>query len=660
MFALGWPFMAMIERKTSRFSSGVRLFAPFFLGYWVFISLNAIIVARFATVQWLNLLPFLSLFFWPSAKQSAKVNFSAKDGSTLVFSALFLAFSVWYFVCSYSSNYQLLDHVPFIDTVSYACSAFGMGYARAENSFFDLALYYPQKSSFNLYHFTELWFTQGLSDLLGKPPLWIICLVVPPCLLTLLVLGIFAALENSSLPSWARFFLVLSLCFANAKLLFFSDNFLLNLMDLGGLKIAVLIPLFLWLWLLRSHRFLFILFALWLPQANVLMLPFLAVSFGILLIFKKLSFQDFFNKKVFWAYFLYGLGLAVIVGIGGTGPAGKAHQDFSLPIVLDRTVIYIREAFFNLGFYYYGLFLALAALAVSPRYFWLLFPPLAAKGFSKLVGYFWPLLSNSFHAGLEVGFALLLLLILQLRFKVLPKWMFMGAATLAILCLVAAVGYSTTGFMDYEQIFTIATASLFFVFIVLIFSETWQVGPAPIFSFRGQWANGLAVSAISLGLLSYTFRFQRSLPFDPDYQAKISKDLAQLPEPKLSAYLTKRRFSPFPLHIKAGFPQLFVYGSAISTAVTMMEDDSWVETDIEHHVTNYPFYLYNLHDTRWMKEKGFQAQRRRFYKQFNIHTLWIDNHFPDDEIGIPDSAVIARHQSPRDTIRCWIIDPQKL
>ena len=231
----GWFPTKYLESRVGTFNPGFRLFSSVFVGYLLVQAIYAISATNGMSMQILNFLPFVLLGFLPAqAKNSGTIErFSPKD--FLIPSGIILM-SGLYFLYSYSHDFTKIDRYPFIDMVSYAASAYGMGQANAEVYFSDMALYFPGMTRLNLYHFTELWFTRLLVDCSGQTELWIFCLVIPVFSFALLSMGLLSISESRKVPSWILFVLILSFFFALGKLLFFQDVFIYHILDLFGQK----------------------------------------------------------------------------------------------------------------------------------------------------------------------------------------------------------------------------------------------------------------------------------------------------------------------------------------------------------------------------------------------------------------------------------------
>lgn len=625
LLAIGYFPALFLERKFRPFSLMERAFVALLSGYFLFQTAVAIWVTSGETVQWVNLFPFLALFLLPDWVNGTE---KQKNWWPFLFPAGILGFSVWYFVHSYSSNGVDPDSYPFIDIVSYATTATGMMISGNETVFADGALYYPHLFPFSLYHFTELWTLVGISQLAGITPLFGIAFLVPVLFLLLISLGLISVGENEKRPLWLTGILIFSFLFANGKLVMGNDIFLFNILDLCGLKISLLIPILLFLWIIRGQTTLLLAFSMWLPQANILYAPVVGFLWIWVLVNEK---ADFFLQRpiVFWVFpalacLLYGLLLFQNPGEGNEFEL----LDFSTSDFLIQVFHYLREAVMNLGFQYWLPLLVLSAVFVSGRNAFLLLPFLGAKGVSKLLLPYVPLF-DSFAPIIEMLIFLLLFgfvqpfLTRQMKFG---GWMVFSG--LFILSAIGAAGHTLTGFMDFEQIYTLMAASVFFLITFSLFN---------VHESRHYLANGifprLILGGICLMLVAKTFRFQRVLPFSNTYFSQVHQILNKTEGSKRSAYFSTKSYYPFPLHVQAGFPLLFSHADALSTPVTMLEPNNWQGTSRENQVKNFAFMMFAQNDSLYKKDGNIPSLQIRFLKHFGIRYLWMDKDYHSEVIS---------------------------
>lgn len=648
---LGWfPARWLVDRMESTGAS-FRYFASIFFGFLILQSVWAIWYTRGLTMQWLNLLPLLFLFFLPKKADQPGKSFQFSLREPIILSCLLLICSV-YFIRSYSHDFTSIDRYPFVDLVTYAASAYGMGQSGSEVYFSDMALYYPSASKLDLYHFTELWFVRMASDLSGQTELWIVCFILPVFSIALLVSGLMAIPETRKMPGWLLFLLIFSFCFTFGKLLFFKDPFLYHVLDLFGQKLSLIIPALIFLFLLRKHRELFAAFMLLLPQINIL----LAIPVAMLAIywffFRPLKGSRF-PSSVTWAlYALFGVIFMVVWFAGRSdSPAGPEMLPFSFEKAVLTFFQYSREALFNQGFLYWSPFLYLAAIFRSRVYTLLLIPFFLAKAIGKLI----PEINSGFSnlvPAIEFLLCLPWLWWINRRLIHFPNFVPKLLLVLFSLCFIAALGYAVSGFMDFEQIYTLIACSLFFLFSFGLFLLPVPEKYPPLLRFQGaEYLLGLCLIALSVK----TFRYQRVLPFDSGFYGQILKEAAPLSR---SVYFTGKHFSPFPLHVKAGFPLLFYYPDAHSTPVTQFEDSSWKGKNIAWHVKKYPFYYFcSLPESQ---EKPLQVNVLDFIRKNGIRFAWVDKSYPQEKLKYLRPFAEKIWQSEKDKTALWKLIPEKI
>lgn len=648
----GWFPARLLVDRIGGANASFRYFASLLLGFLMLQSCWAIWYTRGLTMQWLNFLPVLFLFILSrNVKNRPSESFQFSLREPLILLGMVLVCSV-YFVRSYSHDFQSIDRYPFVDLVTYAASAYGMGQAGSEVYFSDMALYYPSVSKLDLYHFTELWFVRMASDLSGHPDLWIVCFILPVFSLALLIVGLLAIPATRKMPGWLLFLLIFSFCFTFGKLLFFQDPFLYHVLDLFGQKISLIIPALIFLYLLRNHRELFAVFLLILPQINVL-LVFPVTLLAIYWFFFRPDENSRFPAARCWLFYAFYGTIFLTIWLSGRSdsPAGPEMLPFSIEKAFITFFQYGREAIFNLGFLYWSPFLYLAAIFRSRVYTLLLIPFFLAKAIGKLIPEISPVLST-FVPAAEFLLCLPGLWWVNrrfIRFPLLASWLLL---LVFLLCSIAALGYAVSGFMDFEQIYTLLASSLFFLFSFALFLLPVPEKYPPLLRFRGaEYLLGLSLFALSVK----TFRFQRVLPFDSGFYRKIIKEAAPLSR---SVYFTDKRFSPFPLHVKAGFPLLFYFPDAHSTPVTQFDDNSWKGKNIAWHVKKFPFYYF----CSLPENQGRQLQENilGFIRKNGIRFAWVDNSYPEEKLWYLRPFAVKVWQSEQDKTALWQLSPEKI
>jgi hypothetical protein len=648
----------LIERKSGADGWVSRIFLALISGYFILESLYAIRVTTGFTMQWLNFLPFLMICFLPDVNKNP-VEMHRQNKRLLLIPVGILIFSCWYFTRSYSSDLLHLDHYPFIDVVSYASSAYGMKFSGTEVSFADAALYYPGQTRLNLYHFTDLWAAGGISELFQLPELRSLCFYVPVFFLTLMAAGLVTLPGSQKIPSVYLGILILAVCFANGKLLFAQDYFLLSVLDLHGIKLSLIIPVFLFLFRLRHHPQILLAFLLWLPQVNILLAVAMAFGLGIYTFRNMKSIRNLYSVPVVVGYVVFAIVFLFLLKTGsGPETAGPEKIPFSFVLALKTTFLYLRESLFNLWFNYWAVFVVLAALVNNRNALVLVVPYLVAKVISKIAVLLLPV-STEWMAGPEVLMALCILYFLEKRYPVLPLFTGFATAILSLLCLTGAIGYSLTHFMDFEQIYTLVSGTCFLIAAFALFipleGRSGFLDSVGLSKFK--WIAGSLV----LGVVTWkTFRFQRVLPFDTQFYKQIEITIFNEEGDFRSAYFSSRRYSPFPLHIKAGFPLLFNWSSAVSTPVTMFEDSSWQGKNIEWHVRAFPFYSFCKSKPQFNEKQDVALMQADFLKKYAIRYLWVDGDYDQKKINFLEKAVQKKVKSEKDKMEFWIIDPTLL
>jgi hypothetical protein len=161
------------------------------------------------------------------------------------------------------------------------------------------------------------------------------------------------------------------------------------------------------------------------------------------------------------------------------------------------------------------------------------------------------------------------------------------------------------------------------------------------------------IICVFLLLLTFrTFRLQKALPFDEAFYNSIQKDEKEITR---SIYLSEKRFMPFPLHVKAGFPLLFSNRDAHSTPVCMDEDTSWRGQDEAWHVEQFPFSVFS----RQKEQSGLSGEQKKlsFIRKFGIRYVWIDTDYPNEKSSFLLPYRQKRWRSDRDRKELWKLRP---
>jgi len=652
MAVLGWLPTRYLENRVGTMNPGFRLFSSVFLGYILVQSAYALWITKGMSMQILNFLPFVLMGFLPAHPKETL------DSKSLSLRDIFIPLGVvlvsgLYFLYSYSHDFTKIDRYPFIDLVSYAASAYGMGQAKAEVYFSDMALYFPGMTRLNLYHFTELWFTRLLVDCTGLTEIWIFCFVIPVFSFGLLSLGLLAIPESRKIPALFLFVLILSFFFALGKLLFFQDVFIYHILDLFGQKIALLIPTLLFLWGLRNNRNVLLLFLLVLPQINILFGILLAILALIGFFFWADSKKKSLPPTIIWlGYSAFVLVFLFILKTGSGTSSGKLELSAFSPFLAAKIFFtYCREALFNLGYNYWIPFIVIAAIFRSRLYAIFIVPYAIAKVAGQIPAHFF-LALKPFQAGFELLICLLGLWWIHHRLYKFPQLATSGLLLIFLLCGIGSVGYALTGFMDFEQIYTLVACSFFFLLTFCMFLVPGPEKHPPLFS---KSFSPYLLAACLLLLVWKTIRFQRVLPFDSEFYDIVQKEAASVTK---SVYFSTMRYSPFPLHVKAGFPLLFSFDDAHSTPITQFEDSSWHGSNVSWHVKQYPFYYF----CEQKENNGFSLEQNkvRFMKKFGIRFAWIDADYPKEKVNFLRPAVEKTWRSEKDKKELWKLDPEKL
>lgn len=650
LFLVGFFPTKLLEKKYQHFPFALFGFVALLMGYFLFQSLVALVKTKGNTVQWVNFLPVLYLFFLPDKTQGLSAR--RIDFVFLAWIVFVLIISAAYFVSSYSSDFQTIDKYPFIDIVSYASTAIGMGFSGQETVFADTAIFYPGRFPFGLYHFTELWTLVGIKQLMGIPELFSISFLIPVFYFGLIASGIYAWLVTSNQWKWHWFLVIPALIFANGKLVLSNDYFLYNILDLCGLKISLLIPILLFLFILKDNQQILLTFSLWLLQANILYAVGLGIFFLSIMVAEGPA--KFFISKSwsFWGVacitiLVYGLCLSQGVS---QGPE-FAFQPVSAFDGFLKGLIYFREGVFNLGFQYWFPFWVIAAILVNRLHFLLLIPFAAAKIFAKALAIFIP---SQFIVLPEILiFIFAYFFIRPLLSPNIKKGTALIMGLIFLLSLVAGWGNALTGFMDFEQIYTLIAAASFFLFSLFLFTQ-YGHSPGGVFP---QIQSPLIV-ATSIFICAYTFRFQRVIPFSTQFFNQVEKTISNTSHSRFAAYFSVKAFYPFPLHVQAGFPLLFSYTDVLSTPVTQMESNNWQGTERESQVRNFPFMIFASKDAQFQKDGNISSLQIRFLQHFHIRYLWVDKQYQSKVLDLLKPAVIKKIQAPGMEPDFWIINPE--
>ena len=654
---IGYLPARWVERKTGSFRLETRAFVSLILGYFLVETFIGIGFTKGNTVQWFNLLPFFILVFLPDAM--AKNQWKAAPVKALAGPLVAFLFAIFYFAKSYSTDLQTIDRYPFIDIVSYASTAFGMALSGAETVFFDTAIFYPERVGFGLYHFTELWFTAGLTKLLGITELYAISLLVPVFFAGLVAFGLNALGADFEMPWWTKTCLITALCFANAKLLIHEDLFFYNMLDLCGLKISLIIPLFAFLYLLKDRPLVLIAFSFWLPQVNILLVFAWAIGLALYSMQNIRQLKTAFAPVHWVAFGVFALGMVLLLVLNPLSSAGPAGDQFTLGKAVSSSFTYFREAVFNLGINYWAPFVVVSAMVVSARNILLLVPFTVAKASSWLLGHSPFRLGQEFAAVPEILIFFSVLLVINLFVKIYSPRVLLGFLILFCLSCIGGVGLAATGFMDFEQIYTLYACALFFLFAFFLFKPSERTRGILHYMEVGRYK--WLIAGILLIVITYrTFRWQRTLPFDAAFYSQISQVLAASGSPAYAAYFSTKPYYPFPLHIQAGFPLLFQHGTAISTPITMLEDSSWKHTERVGHVEALPFSVFSREDSVFQKDKNLGTLQTRFIQQNRLGFAWVDANYPQSRRKYIQPAVKQRFVSQKEGLEFWVIDLRKL
>lgn len=652
---LGWYPSRFLCNSLVHSSMRFRVFSAVFLGYLLSQSIVAIWITKGITMQWLNFIPFLILLATGSNDgkrvTSGDHRFTPRD---LLIPFGMLALLSLYLVKSYAPDFQTISMQPFIDFASYAGSAYAMKIAGMETLYLDKSLFFPDLCGLNLYHFTELWLIRLVAMATDQTDLWITSFVLPAFLNVLVSLGLNALPETRKSSGWSVAVLIFSMCFTQGKLLIFNDYFLLHVLDLGGTKLALMIASFLFLWNLRNNRSQYLSFLLILPQINILL--------GLLLAI--LAFAGFFlmnnqesrlpSKSVWLGYGVFAAAFLLFLTFGMNPTNGGLSPSDSGGIfkAIHTFFQYGREAVFNLGFLYGYPFLILAALFRSRKYALLFFPFLLSKIIGKIV----LLIGPSVFAGLlpetELIFCLALLWQLDNLFLHLPVLVKYGLLIILLLCAVGATGNALTGFMDFEQIYTLASGSFFYLLTFLMLVSSHDEKYPPLIQFKGtEYLLGVCLILLSLK----TFRYQKVLPIDVRFYQTLMKEA--VPNTR-SIYFSAMHYYPFPLHVKAGIPLLFYYPDAHSVPVTQFDDKKWHGNYVAMHLKEFPFSIFcNLPEN---KPYSVEQNTLRFIKKFGIQFAWVDQSYPKNKLAFMNPIIERRWISESEGKEFWKINPAKI
>jgi len=654
LLSLGWIPSGFLCRKLGNTNINLRLFTAVFFGYLFTQSFVAIWVTKGLTMQWLNFLPFFMLLGIRSEVKTeitaGKQEFFWRD---VLIPTGMLFFLTFYMVKSYAPDFITISRQPFIDFVSYAGSAYALKISGTENLFLDKSLFFPELCSLNLYHFTELWLIRLVAEVTNQTDLWITCFIIPVFLNLLVSFSLNSLPETRKLSGFILAIIIFSLCFAQGKLLIFDDYFLFHVLDLFGTKLALIIPVFLLLWNLRKNRNLFLAFLLILPQINILLAVLLAI----------LAFAKFFlmsneksrlpSKGIWLGYGLY-FGAFLIILIFGMNPSKgelKSAGMEGLKTFILTFFQYGREALFNLGFLYGYPFLVLASLFRSRKYALLIFPFIIAKAIGRIAPSGSAVLAE-FTPAIELICCVGGLWWIDRRFLHFPAFVKNGILIIFLLSVISAFGNAFTGFMDFEQIFTLAACSFFYLltFAILVWKDN-QIS-LPLLKFPGKEY----ILGICLVVLTWkTFRYHKSIPFDVPFYQMLRNEAEPVSR---SIYFSSMHYSPFPLHVKAGIPLLFHYPDAHSIPVTQFDDSTTHGNYVTMHLKEFPFSIFcNL-----PANKAFSVQQNtlRFIKEYGIQFAWVDKSYPQSKLSFLEPYMEKRWVSEKEGKEFWKINPRKI
>jgi hypothetical protein len=158
-----------------------------------------------------------------------------------------------------------------------------------------------------------------------------------------------------------------------------------------------------------------------------------------------------------------------------------------------------------------------------------------------------------------------------------------------------------------------------------------------------------------LALVFKTVRFQRVLPFDQAFYDQIRHEAGSVSR---SVFFTSKRYAPFPLHVKAGFPLLFYFPDAHSTPVTQFEDSSWLGKNIAWHVMQFPFYYFS---TRPENEAYSREENSlNFIKKNNMRFAWVDDDYPHSRLDFLKPYAEKIWHSGTDKLALWKLKPEAI
>lgn len=655
LLAVGSPLVWLLRKKLPLENGAQAIFLSLFLGFFLFETGTALFFTHGKTLQLLNFLPLVSLFFLPrKANQSGWEKWELKDG---LYPLLTLFLGSVYFLKSYAPDFQQFTRQPFIDLISYGSTAFSLGQSGIETAAFQRSLFFPDQTGLGLYHFAELWFSVGVGRLLQLSETYVVSLILPVQLLIWMLVGLIG--NARKMPGYLVFLLALALPFANYKTLLGSDIFLYNFLDLTGLKIGLLWVSLLALWQMQENPKAFFGLALLLPQENVLyalVLPFLLIGFQQAF---RLPFRIFFQMPILLLLGAMALCGGLLLAFFGqkSGTHSLSIHSFTMLDWLSKSAVYFREGAFNLGFAYWWPAFLLLGVLYDRRVLIPLLAFLLAKSTGIGLGK-WSEISP-YRALLETAlFALILWISSRFQLARFPRIGYVLFRVIAALSVVGGLGNVATGHMDFEQIFSLFSCAVFPVFLALVFlrRDGNETGLFPRFpaSFRPY------VLVLSLSLLSlFTFRWQRVEPFDASYFQSVRELMETTPAPHYAAYLSNRKLYPFPLHIQAGIPLLWQHGSAISTPLHVWEDNSWQGTEREAQVLELPFALFTGGKKPATTEDLVRA-KLAFLRKFQIRILWVDKGYQSPLLTQIQSAITHRLASSANSPDFLILNPDLL
>lgn len=657
LLLFGGPVIFFLKGRIPAQNSLHQVFLALVSGFFLFESSVAILSTKGATVQWLNLLPFVYLFTRPRQFHSDAQ--PPVPYSWLLIPLAGMVAGSLYFLKSYASGFTEFDRQPFIDLISYSGTAFSIGQSGIENASFQKALFFPAQTGLGVYHFTELWFSSGIARILGISETYVVSIILPVQILVMMISGILGESREKNWPQLPVLILGLALPFANYKTLFGDDVFLYNFLDLTGLKVGLLWVTLLFLWRFRGYGPSFFSLALLLPQENILFVPLVALLYLCFIWLHSLSVRELFSHQLPVLYAIFaGTGLLILFLFTKKGTGHDVNwMAFTAMEGLSKSSVYFREGVFNLGLFYWWPALLVFVLFYEKRYVFFIVAVLggkiAGKGLGMGIGS-----GDGLIPVVEIVVFFLVLWLTDNRFRFINRTIWGLLFILLILCFIGGIGNAATHHMDYEQIFSIFSCAVFPVAVVLGLIHLQSENGLLTFPVLIRWRTWLS-SSILLMLTLFTFRWQRVESFDLSFYREVKDVLRSDPSPHFAGYLSIRKLYPFPAHIQAGLPLMMEDCSMISTPLNVWEDKSWAGTERESQVLELAYSIFS---------NGRQPQNRAddmrlktsFLKTYQIRYLWKDKGYPDDFLRLIQPAVLKIVNPGSSGPSFIVIDPTRL